>query len=632
MRFKNLCCCLIAGFLVLGGVVADPAPVAAATAAPERARAALERAVGHYEDGRLAEAAGLLRGFLVSHAESGLAGEAYRALAAVHADLDEPQLALDYLAELPPEKILPADQLLKGRLQLQLGAVAEAVATLRSLDSDQLALAQRQQRDLLLAAGLAEQDQVQSALYFLHQALLTEGRLLPEEVLSRVHVLMDAQMADHELKEAAFMYRGSPIGLLARLKLGWRALAAGRKEAARQLVNQVLAGPPGFAYRDEALTLLSQLSDPNQLQRAVGVLLPLSGRYAAFGKLVQRGMEQARTDFRPAVPVRFLYRDTAGEAETAGRQVAELAIGERVMALAGPLVGNAAVAAAERAAREQIPLLALSQKEGLAAASPYIFRNSLTARLQVDALVDFAIKEQGLRTFGILHPDSRQGQMMADLFSAAVMQHGGELVARQSYLPEQTDFRRQVRLLQGLDPDAPDEEEKPEDPNGLPGEPEKEEPPPFEALFMPDYADRISLIAPQLPFYGLEEVQLLGTNGWNDPVLIKTAGKFVEGAVFVDGFFRHSPYPFVQEFVEDYYASHGEEPTILEAQGYDAAGILLTLLDDQRIDSRAAVRWALAQMPIFPGVTGATRFNAQGEAVKTLFLLQVQNGAITQIN
>ena len=203
-------------------------------------------------------------------------------------------------------------------------------------------------------------------------------------------------------------------------------------------------------------------------------------------------------------------------------------------------------------------------------------------------------------------------------------------MARQSYLPEQTDFRRQVRLLQGLDPNAPDEEEKSEE--ALPGAPEEEEPPPFEALFMPDYADRISMIAPQLPFYGLEGVQLLGTNGWNDPALVKTAGKFVEGAVFVDGFFRHSPYPFVQEFVEDYYASHGEEPTILEAQGYDVAGILLTLLDDQRVSSRAAVRWALAQMPIFPGVTGATRFDAQGEAVKTLFLLQVRNNVITQIN
>lgn len=622
MRPLSLFCWLTASLLVLGGVcfAADPAGSAVA-GSPERARAALDRAVGHYEEGRLAEAAGLLRGFLVSHADSGLVGDAYRTLAAVHGDLDEPKLGLDYLAKLPSDRFRPTDLLLKGRLQLRTGEIAEAVATLRPLDIDQLALTQRQERALLLAAGLAEQGQPQSALYFLHQALLTDGRLVPEDVMSRVDILMDAQMTDDELAEAAFMYRDGPVALLAKLKLGWRSLDSGRKETARYLVSQVLEGPPGFAYRDEALTLLSQLTDPDQLQRAVGVLLPLSGRYAAFGKLVQRGMEQARADFRPSVPVRFLYRDTAGDPALAAQQVAELVIGERIMALAGPLVGNAASAAAERAARVQVPMLALSQKEGLAAASPYVFRNSLTAPLQVEALANYAMNEQGLRTFGILHPSSRQGQMMAELFSAAVTQRGGEVVARQSYLQEQTDFRREVRLLQGLDPNGPEEE----------GAGEKEKPP-FEALFVPDYADRVSLVAPQLPFYGLEGVQLLGTNGWNDPALVKAAGKFVEGAVFVDGFFRHSPYPFVQDFVEDYYATHGEEPTILEAQGYDVAGILLTLLDNPRIGSRAAVRWGLAQMPIFPGVTGATRFDAQGEAVKTLFLLQIQDGVIVQIN
>jgi ABC-type branched-subunit amino acid transport system substrate-binding protein len=449
---------------------------------------------------------------------------------------------------------------------------------------------------------------------------------------------MDAQMSAADLEEAAFMYRETPVCLLAMLKLGWKALAEDRKELARQWVAEVLNGPPGFAYRDEALTLLSQLTDTSQLQRAVGVLLPLSGRYAAFGKLVQRGMEQARNDFRPAVPVRFLYRDTAGDPAVAAQQVAELAIGERVLAIAGPLVGNAASVAAQRAGREQVPLLTLSQKEGLAGTSPYVFRNSLTAQLQVETLVEYAMGELGMSSFGILHPETRQGQMMADLFGNEVERRGGTLVERQSYLPEQTDFRRQVRLLQGLDPDAPDEEDEPAEETEPGAEDqetevaEEEEPPPFEVLFLPDYADRISMVAPQLPFYGLEGVQLLGTNGWNDPQLLKTAGKFVEGALFVDGFFRHSPYPFIQEFAEKYFAAYGEDPTILEAQGYDAAGILLTLLNDPRNNSRAGLRWALAQMQIYPGVTGATRFDYMGEAVKTLFLLKIQDGVVVQMN
>jgi len=31
-------------------------------------------------------------------------------------------------------------------------------------------------------------------------------------------------------------------------------------------------------------------------------------------------------------------------------------------------------------------------------------------------------------------------------------------------------------------------------------------------------------------------------------------------------------------------------------------------------------------------VTGATRFDANGEAIKTLYLLQIKNGVMTQLN
>jgi ABC-type branched-subunit amino acid transport system substrate-binding protein len=243
------------------------------------------------------------------------------------------------------------------------------------------------------------------------------------------------------------------------------------------------------------------------------------------------------------------------------------------------------------------------------------------------------MEERGLSTFGIMYPQTRQGENFAVLFQDEIWRRGGEIVATQGYQTEQTDFRYQVRLLQGLDPDASDEEEDSADSesSGDAGEEEKT-PPPFEALFVPDYSDRISLIAPQVAFYGLEDIQLLGTNGWNDTELPRLARQFVEGAVFTDSFFLHSSYPFVQEFVADYFNRFGEEPTILEAQGYDIAGIMLTLLNDPGIASREDLRRALSQLQNFPGVTGATSFDLVGEADKILFLLQIQKGVIVQIN
>ena len=600
---------------------------------PPQADIAMQRALDHYQAGKLNEAAGLLRGFIISQADSDRINEAYYYLARIHHDLDQPSIALDYLDRLDRNAASPASALLQARLLLQMGDAARVVDRLLQIDSETWPLQQRQERYLALAEGFMALDEPHKALYFYQQAMVVEGDASPRDVLAHIYSLLSDRFSEAELAEAAFMYRESPVAYLAMLQLGWRALAADQKEQAREWAAAAMQSPIGFAYREEALALQSQLSDPSQLQRSIGVLLPLSGRYAAFGERVKKGMELAMETFRPHIPVRLIFRDTAGEETIAAQQVAELAISDRVMGIVGPLVGNAAHGAAIRANQERIPLLTMSQREGLAASSLYVFRNSLTARLQVRALVDYAMEERGFSTFGIMSPQTRQGENFAELFRDEVWRRGGEIIAEQSYQTDQTDFRYQVRMLQGLDPDAPDKEESPIDSeaSGADGKEEKT-PPPFEALFVPDYSDRISLIAPQVAFYGLEEVQFLGTNGWNDAELPRLARQFVEGAVFTDSFFLHSTYPFVQEFVKNFLKRFGEEPTILEAQGYDIAGIVLTLLNDPGIRSREDLRRALSQLQTFPGVTGATRFDLIGEADKTLFLLQIQNGAIVQIN
>ena len=596
------------------------------------AETALQRALNHYHAGKLNEAAGLFRGLMISQPDSELVNEAYYYLALIHRDLNEPAMALEYLNRIHDKAMTPEIQLLRAELLLESGDTFRAVDQLMALDTESWPLPLRQKNFLFLATGFMDLNEPHKALYFQSQALVIEGSASPREVLSNIYRLMDSHFSDADLEEAAFMYQNTPVAYLAMLQLGWRNLAAGEKERAQEWASAALAAPIGFAYHEEVLALQSQLSDPSHLQRAIGVLLPLSGRYAAFGERVKKGMELATETFRPEIPVRMIYRDTAGDETRAAQLVAELAISDRVIGIAGPLVGNAAQGAAKRANQEHVALLTMSQRENLAASSLYVFRNSLTAELQVRTLVDYAMEQQGLTQFGIMSPQTRQGQLFAKLFRNEVMQRGGEVVAEESYQIEQTDFRFQVKLLQGLDPNEPDEEDSPSELEKLNEEVEEPTPPPFEALFIPDYADRISLIAPQVAFYGLDEVQLLGTNGWNDAELPKLARQFVEGAVFTDSFFSHSNYPFVQEFVDQFFDRFGEEPTILEAQGYDVAGILLSLLDNYDVNSREDLRKAISQMQNFPGVTGATRFDLTGEAEKILFLLKIQNGNIVQIN
>lgn len=539
--------------------------------------------------------------------------------------------ALAQIAAIPAKLRDTEARYLEGRALLAIDLTADGIATLQAIDATELMPGDQLIRFRLLAESLSALGDQHKALWFAHQGL----RLAPPGKVSRFYEIartIIAQKIDaRTLPEIAFMFHDSPVGAAARLEMVRQALSREDREQARRQIEQANIGVIPGRYRNEAIQLYSTLTGESWLQPAIGVVLPLSGRFSAFGELVKRGMELARKD-QPAEsqPIRFLYRDGAADPARSRQAVRQLSTEDKALAIAGPITGAAAEAAARQAEAEKIPMMALSQQKGLPEIGPYVFRNSLTARLQAQELARYAVEELGMTSFGVLYPDNRLGIEMYDYFAEEVKKRNGLVIAAESYGEEDTDFGRQIRLLKGEDPSAGQEMTHQEILEDLfvPDFP----PVAFDALFIPDYAERVAMIAPQLAYYGIEELPLLGISGWNSPELLRLAGSFVEGAIFVDGFFAYSPYPFVQEFVNRYFETYGEEPTILEAQGFDAANIFYTLVNRHDVRTRNDLRLALSRLSNYPGVTGATTFNMVGDADKVLFVLQVHNGNFVQIN
>lgn len=581
----------------------------------------LRQGVELYKSGEREEALSLLRGFVVRYPDSPLLSEACLYLARIFHDRGQLQETLLYIRRIPPERRGAAAQLIEGAALVGTGEAGRGVAILQPIPTDSLSPADRRLRLLALAEGSSRTEKPLTALSYLHRALPDAGPRETEKILEQAHLLLRDRLSEGELAEAAFMFSGTAIGEDARLQQARRALARGDMEKAGNLARAVVQSPVSFPYRNEAVNVLERLKRGGASERTIGVILPLSGRYARFGSLVRRGMELALEN-HPDSGVRFLFTDE-GDPQACAQAVGELASDPTVMALAGPLTSAAAAAAATRAQQEKIPVLALSQKEGLPQVGDHVFRLSLTAAAQVRVLVEYAMGAKGMTTFAVLAPESRLGQEMSDLFSREVESRGGKIVVRAGYPESATDFKPQVRQLSGRGRDKTE---------GSGASSEKREAPTFQALFIPDSGDRVALIAPQLAYYGLQRVQLLGTSGWNSPELRRTAGRHVEGAVFVDGFFPGSPTPAVGEFVRIYKEKYGEEPSILEAQAFDVAGIFLTLLADPAVRTRNDVRQALSRLPRYPGVTGGTSFDAEGEAQRSLFLLQLRGGEIVQID
>jgi len=585
-----------------------------------------------YLAGNEAAAWPLLNSALASTSDASAWPEARLATAIMALHRGEYAAALSRISGIPPELRTDRMRLVEGEALLFLDMQTDAATTLRRIDEQNLSSAERLRwLEDLFSADAARGARL-SALWFAHRAmqLADNDAAAINRLYQRSSTLLAEPAAAGQLAEIAFMFTRTPIGAAARLQQTQQALAIGDEGRARALIAQVDIGLLPAAARPQAIDLYSRLLGVSWLQRSIGVLLPLSGKFAPYGELVKRGIELAvekQSDGTP--PTQIIYADSAADTDSSQQAVSKMARVDKVIAITGSITGAAAEATARQAEEERVPLLTMSQRDGLPEIGPYIFRDALTPQRQAQAIARHVILGLGLPRSAILYPDNRLGNTLATAFADEVVRLGGEISGRQAYDPQATDFGVQIKRLKGENPyrNLDNLSEKAQ----LADLFVPDEPLPFDALFLPDFAERIGLIAPQLAYYGIEKTQLLGIDGWHSPELLRLAGDFVEGGVFVDSFFSASPDPVVQQFIARYRTKFNDEPTILEAQGYDAADLLLTLLRNPAIQTRDDLRQALATMPAYSGVTGTVHFTATGEADRTLYLLQVHNGQFEQV-
>ncbi|HBR18583.1 MAG: hypothetical protein A3G39_02825 [Deltaproteobacteria bacterium RIFCSPLOWO2_12_FULL_43_16] len=360
----------------------------------------------------------------------------------------------------------------------------------------------------------------------------------------------------------------------------------------------------------------------------LGVILPLSGKYAQFGEQALKGILLAADIFESSslegkgVNLEIIIKDTKDDPLTTEKAVEALGADEGVVAIIGPLLSITAMGAAQKAQQLKIPMIALSQRPGLTNTGDYIFRNFLSPLEQARAIANYAMDTLRCKKFAVLYPSSSYGIELANLFKEEVKKGKGEIVADEQYREGQTYFGKEITKLFKVK-----ETEKREGRRQIKT---FEATVAADALYIPDYFDTIGLIAPHLAYYNIKDVKLLGSNGWNSPKLIELAGKYVEGAVFADGFFRGSKREPTLHFVNSFKNLYGIEPEILSAQAYDAVKMIIEAIIIER-EKKQDIRDSIANLKDFHGATGDITFGKDREAIKGLFILTVKNGKIVEI-
>ncbi|PIS10580.1 MAG: penicillin-binding protein activator [Bdellovibrio sp. CG10_big_fil_rev_8_21_14_0_10_47_8] len=455
----------------------------------------------------------------------------------------------------------------------------------------------------------------------------------------KAYEVIEHRLAAEDLERVGDESSFGPFKSAAYYRLGEIYLDSKDQDNARRYFSKAIDADPQSDPAQRAKDLLEQLEAVRRVEpKTVGVILPMTGKYASISQKTLRGVEMGLglynnypSSFKLAVI------DSEGNPDNARRGVEKLVTDDNVIAVIGSLLSKTASAVASKTNELNVPSIALSQKAGISEAGNSVFRNSLTSEMQVRYLVKVAMEDLGMKRFAILFPNDLYGVEFTNIFWDEVLARGGTIVGAQTYSNKETDFREPIQRLVGtyyVETRAEEYKLRLKEWTDSQSRRSARNTPPddllppvvdFDAVFIPDSAKAMGQISAMLSFNNVKGIHLMGTNLWNSPGLAKRGGHFADELLFVDSFVSSEASYLSSPFVRDYKTIFSENPGIFEIQGYDAA-LLLKQLISQGATSRESLTRALARVENFPGAVGPLSITSDREVMRPLVALTL-NGA-----
>jgi len=338
----------------------------------------------------------------------------------------------------------------------------------------------------------------------------------------------------------------------------------------------------------------------------VGLLVPLSGEYAALGMEIRRSVEMAL--FKISNPkIEIVFLDTKG-GETAGN-AAMTGLNSDVDIFIGPLFTDAvtqarAVTDQMRDGRSRPPMLLLSNNVDVASADRWLM--GYLPEQQLDGLLGHAVST-GKRRFALIAQDSLFGQRLLTHASQRLADFGltpeAVRVLSDDELADETNLKNAIRAFTRYTApidDVPLAKDSP-----------------FDAVIFagdPAFALRT---APVLAFYdvGPDRALYLGNALWNQRQLL------VEPSL-QGGLFSTRPSNLDARFDADWTEIWPEPAGQLARVGFDAMALVAALAKSDNRD------WSkqLVSNSGFQGYSGAFRLLPNGRNIRSFELRKIDKG------
>ncbi len=326
----------------------------------------------------------------------------------------------------------------------------------------------------------------------------------------------------------------------------------------------------------------------------IGVSGPLTGPLAQYGEQWIKGFDLALEEINGAGGIdgrelQYVFEDSQSDPTQSVVIAQKFVADPKIIVELGDFSSTASMAASPIYQRGGLVQFGFtnSHPDFTFAGGDYTWSISVTQDQASPALADFAIDTLGLTNLAVLQINNDWGLATYDLFAPRVEELGGNIVALESYLPEDVDFRSALTNIREANPDG---------------------------IILISYAPDAALIAQQAQEAGLE-LPLVGSGSLQTADYLTLGGAAVEGSFVIGQFLPSDPRPQVQTFVESYKAKYEEDPDLFATIAYDS---IILIAEAIKIGgpTREGVHAALPQLENVPSVLyGSVTFDEETRRV-----------------
>ncbi len=332
-------------------------------------------------------------------------------------------------------------------------------------------------------------------------------------------------------------------------------------------------------------------SESSSEEIKVGFVGPLTGDYANYGTLCKQSVEMAIEEINAkggvsGKQIKLYAEDSEGDSQKALAATEKLSSSDKVCAIIGPILTGETFSVAERVQQEGLVIITPSAShKDITAIGDYIWRTTPSDGLQGVVAGKYWSQVLGYKKLAVLYAKNDYSQGLYESMAESFKEEGGEIVATETFMVGDKDFKTQLTKLKNTD---------------------------AEAIYIPDYTTEMAQILEQASQLQVNKPFLSG-DGFLSEEIYTLAGQYTDGVVYTASA-QVEESNSAKEFKEKYTAKYGVGPDSFATNAYDATYILASVIEKVGTD-RKAIKEGMKEVKDFVGVNGVINFDEQGDLV-----------------